>query len=190
MATETEAKIPVADHEPLRARLIQLGASAQGQQVHVDIYFDTAESHLLKTDRALRLRCTDKKNVLTYKGPQGQSLYKQRQEIQTTVNDPQALTALLEELGFSQSLLFEKRRESWLLNPCRIELDTLPLLGTFVEVEGPSEQNITQILKQLQLDKEALIKTPYPTLLQKHLQKTDNPSRRIRLDNARNPSES
>ena len=74
MATETEAKIPVADHEPLRARLIQLGASAQGQQLQVDIYFDTPEDRLRKTDRALRLRCVNQKNVLTYKGPQEKGL--------------------------------------------------------------------------------------------------------------------
>jgi len=181
MALETEAKIRVADLKPLRARLAQLGARPQGEQLEVNIYFDTAEERLSKADKALRLRSAGKKNVLTYKGPQGQSRYKQRQEIQTTVDDPQATRDLLEQLGFCQSLLFEKRRESWLLNCCRIELDSLPLLGTFVEVEGPSEQDITRILEQLQLDKEDLIKTPYPTLLREYLRRTENPSRQIRL---------
>ena len=181
MALETEAKIRVADLKPLRARLAQLGARPQGEQLEVNIYFDTAEERLSKADKALRLRCIGQKSVLTYKGPQGQSRYKQRQEIQTTVDDPQATRALLEQLGFCQSLLFEKRRESWLLNRCRVELDSLPLIGTFIEVEGPSEQDITRILEQLQLDKEDLIKTPYPTLLREHLRKTKNPSRQIRL---------
>ena len=181
MALETEAKIRVADHQAIRGRLMQLGARSQGQQLQVDIYFDTAEDRLLMADRALRLRCSGKKNVLTYKGPQKQGRYKQRQEIQTAVEEPQALRDLLECLGFSQNLLFEKRRESWLLNGCRVELDTLPCLGTFVEVEGPSEQDIIQVLGQLQLDKNDSTKTPYPTMLREHLQRADNPKREIRL---------
>ena len=181
MATETEAKIRVADHEPTRARLIQLGASPQGQQVHVDIYFDTAEDRLRKTDTALRLRCLGKTGVLTYKGPPEESRYKQRQEIQTAVDDTQAMKSLLEQLGFTQSLLLEKSRQSWLLDSCRVELDTLPLLGTFVEIEGPSPEDITGVIERLQLDSGNSITTPYPTLMREHLQRTSNPSRQIRL---------
>ena len=181
MATETEAKIHVADHEPLRARLIQLGASPQGQQLQVDIYFDTPEDRLRKTDTALRLRCVNQKNVLTYKGPQEKGLYKQRQEIQTAVDNPQAIQSLFEQLGFAQSLLIEKRRESWTLDNCHVELDTLPLIGSFAEIEGPSQEQITRVIEQLQLDITNLIKTPYPTMLREHLQKTDNPNREIRL---------
>lgn len=191
MALETEAKILVADHQAIRERLIQLGARSQGQQLQVDIYFDTAEDRLLRADRALRLRCSGKKNVLTYKGTQRQSRYKQRQEIQTTVGEPQALRDLLECLGFNQSLLLEKRRESWLLDCCRVELDTLPFLGSFVEVEGPSEQDIIRVLGQLQLDKNDSTKTPYPTMLREHLKRADNPHREIRLaDGAESQPES
>ncbi|NIA07068.1 MAG: class IV adenylate cyclase [Actinobacteria bacterium] len=184
MATETEAKIRVADHEPLRARLIQLGASAQGQQVHVDIYFDTAEGRLRKTDTALRLRCAGQTSVLTYKGPREEGRYKQRQEIETAVADTQAIKSLLEQLGFTQSLLLEKSRESWLMDRCRVELDTLPLLGTFVEIEGPSPEDITGVIERLQLDSGNSITTPYPTLVREHLQKIGNPSRQIRLTEA------
>ena len=181
MATETEAKIRVADHEPTRARLIKLGASSQGQQVHADIYFDTAEDSLRKTDTALRLRCTGQTGVLTYKGPREESPYKQRQEIQSAVANPQAIKSLLEQLGFTQSLLLEKSRESWLLDRCRVELDILPLLGSFVEIEGPSQEDITGVIEQLQLDSSDSITTPYPTLVREHLKKTGNPSREIRL---------
>ena len=183
MALETEAKIQVADHEAIRTQLITLGAHRQDEQLEVDTYFDTSENRLCNTNTALRLRRIGQKSVLTYKGPQEQSQYKKRQEIQVTVDNPQTMISLLKQLGFGQSLLFEKHRESWLLNQCRVELDTLPLLGTFVEVEGPSEQDITKTLEQLQLDKKNLIKTPYPTLLREHLQRTDNPNREIRLTN-------
>lgn len=181
MATETEAKFRVADHESLRARLVELGAAEQGQEVQTDIYFDTAEHTLRKSDRALRLRCAGQTSVLTYKGSQQKGLYKQRQEIQTTVADPQAITALLEQLGYTQSMLLEKSRASWTLDRCRVELDALPLLGCFVEIEGPSEKDITAVCEQLRLDKSNSITTPYTTLIRDHLAKKGESSREIRL---------
>ena len=181
MAVETEAKIQVADHEALRERLAQLGAKCQAERLEVNIYFDTAEGELLRNDRALRLRSIGEKNVLTYKGPARKGKYKQRLEIQTAIADGQAVERLLGELGFAQSLVFEKRRQSWLLDECRVELDSLPLLGAFVEVEGPCEAAIGQVLCKLGLDKADLIATPYPILLQDHLERTGNSSREIRF---------
>ncbi len=182
MATETEAKIRVADHQALREQLTQLGAKCQAERLEIDIFFDTAQGELLKGDRALRLRRVGDEQVLTYKGPPEQSKYKQRQEIQTSVADGDAVRSLLGELGFTQSLVFEKRRQSWLLDDCRVELDTLPLLGAFVEVEGPCEGAIGQVLSKLGLDKADLIATPYPILLRDHLKRTGNNSREIRFD--------
>ena len=181
MATETEAKIQVVDHQALRERLTQLGAKCHPEQLEVDIYFDTAEAELLKSDRALRLRCVDKEYVLAYKGPPEQSKYKRCQEIQTSVADANAVQGLLGELGFTQSLILGKRRQSWLLDDCRVELDQLPLLGTFVEVEGPCETAIGQVLCKLQLDKADLIATPFPILLRDHRKRTGNSSREIRF---------
>ncbi len=181
MATETEAKIKVVDHQALRERLTRLGAKCQPEQLEIDIYFDTAEAKLLKSDRALRLRCVDKEYVLAYKGPPEQSKYKQRQEIQTSIADAAAMQSLLGELGFTQSLLFEKRRQRWRLDDCWVELDQLPLLGTFVEVEGPDEAAIEQVLAKLELDQADLIATPYPILLRDHLERTGSSSREIRF---------
>ena len=52
-------------------------------------------------------------------------------------NDDDAIDAAFAALGYSRVLSFEKRRESWKLGGCNVELDELPHLGTFVEIEGP-----------------------------------------------------
>ncbi len=181
MAIETEAKIQVSGHGAVRERLKELGAKCKGERLEVDIYFDTAGGELLESDRALRLRSVGEVNVLAYKGPIQKSKYKQRLEIQTIIGDEQAVKGLLAELGFSQSLLFEKRRESWLLDECQVELDSLVLLGEFVEVEGPSKAAIGEVLAKLGLDKADLIATPYPILLRDQLERTGNASREIRF---------
>ena len=46
---------------------------------------------------------------------------------------------------------FQKRRESWALAGCQVEMDELPHLGTFVEIEGPDEASITAVRDRLAL---------------------------------------
>ncbi len=57
----------------------------------------------------------------------------------------------LKALGFEQVLLFEKDRESWEIEGCKVELDTLPEFGTFVEIEGPSEEEVRAVQGRLGL---------------------------------------
>ena len=181
MALETEAKIKVADHQALRNQLDQLGAECLGRCFEVNTYFDTPDQQMLASDRGLRLRCTEQKTVLTYKGPQQPGPYKQREEIQTTVGDAAATRALLEHLGFGQSLLFEKRRERWHLDHCRIELDTVPELGCYVEIEGPNPTEIAQVIERLELDGAEVIKKPYPILLLEHFKQTGRRCTEVRF---------
>ena len=47
--------------------------------------------------------------------------------------------------------IVEKKRRVWQLNKCEIALDELPLLGTFVEIEGPDSETIANVQKKLGL---------------------------------------
>lgn len=181
MTQEIEAKIQTDNHQRVRARLEELGGQRLGEVLEVNRYFDTEGEGFLRADSGLRLRCTGKKCELCYKGPLQDSLYKQREEIQTTVGDAEALELVLLRLGLKRVLLYEKRRESWQLEDCRVELDTVPLLGTFVEVEGPSERAIGAVLAKLALVEAEPLKKTYPGLLREHLAQTNNVSREIRF---------
>lgn len=182
MALEIETKVKVDSLQPVRERLQQLGARRKGERLEVNIYFDTASGELLASDRGLRLRCLGQENFLTYKGPRQPGSYKQREEIQTQVQDAAATRAILEALNLRQTLLFEKRRESWQLEPCLVELDTVAILGCYVEVEGASEQEIAAALRQLHLDRIDPENRTYPVMLQEHLRKSANLCREIRLN--------
>jgi len=58
---------------------------------------------------------------------------------------------LLTALGYEKALVFGKRRQVWRLADCEVCLDELPLLGSFVEIEAPGEQQITDILEKMEL---------------------------------------
>src|SRR5205823_1530650 len=56
MPLEIEAKMKVADFEPVRARLRKLGATRVGEVLETNAFFETADHALLREDRGLRLR--------------------------------------------------------------------------------------------------------------------------------------
>ncbi len=178
MPIEIEAKMKVDSFEPVLAALRQHHAQSLGEHIETDTFFDTPDRSLLAADKGLRLRValdvqTNKTDaLLTHKGPVGVGQLKKRQETQTCVGDPQAMVKLLELLGFVQSLRYQKRRQSWQLDSCRVELDEIPHLGKFVEIEGPSDEAVMSVRQKLRLASLTLIKTSYIAMLSAHLQET------------------
>ena len=93
--------------------------------------------------------------LLTYKGPrQKHGRAKIRREIQTRVEDGAALAAILTDLGLCRRFVLQKRRQSFRLGRCLVELDELPLLGLFVEIEGTSVAAIESVCRRLALEGE------------------------------------
>jgi len=175
MPIEIEAKMKVENFDQISAVLKAQGASSLGEHIETDTFFDTPDRTLLAADKGLRLRValdvkTNKTEaLLTYKGPVAHGELKKRQEIQTPLADPHAMAMLFEQLGFKQSLRYQKRRQSWQLDSCRIELDEIPHLGKFVEIEGFSDQAVMNVRQKLGLASSPLIKTSYIAMLSAHL---------------------
>ena len=108
--------------------------------------------------------------IITHKGPRAKSEIKTRQETELTVDNARAAKDLLTILGFSKRASFEKRREKWTLDDCHIELDEVPMLGRFVEIEGPDETKVLAVRKKLGLDGEPLVRESYISMLRQHVE--------------------
>lgn len=171
MAIEIEAKLRCENPESLRRRLRELGAEYVGQVMESNIFLDTQDESLRAGDCGLRLRVNrdladdSQRIVLTYKGPRRPGVLKSREEIELRVDDQTSAVALFERLGFVRTLTFEKRRQTWRLDGCSVELDELPHIGTFVEIEGSSEAQVLALQKRLGLADQPNIDTPYVGLL-------------------------
>jgi len=176
MPIELEVKLKVAELSPVRARLRELGAERVGQFLETNIFFDTEDRTLLAGDQGLRLRIN--RNVedgrqdytLTHKGPRQHGSMKNREETEVGVTEPDSAIELVGRLGYGQTLSFEKRRETWKLEGCKVELDELPFLGEYVEIEGPREEIIRQVQQKLGLGDCPMVKASYVALLNTHLQ--------------------
>jgi len=171
MPTELEAKLHVNDHAAVREHLRAAGAEPRGSVLETNTLLDTPDGQLHARGCGLRVRlavCDDTGELtctVTYKGPRSAGVFKQREEIETTAGDGDALRGLFYALGYTRSLIFEKRRETWALNGCLIELDEVPQLGRFVEVEGPDEQAIHNTIDALDLNAAERVVDSYAALL-------------------------
>ena len=170
MPVETEAKMRVGDLGVMRDRLRAVGASRVGNAVEVNAYFDTADGSLRRDDEGLRVRRerdveTGKERFrVTFKGKQGAGDLKRREELESDVTDADAVEAIFAKLGLVRSLRFEKRRETWTLDGCEVVLDELPILGTFVEIEGDGEAAVMAARERIGLSDAPLITTGYAAM--------------------------
>lgn len=171
MYIEIEAKLKVDSFKGIEKRLKALNAEFLRERLHTDAYFDDEKSSLRKSDSALRLRhqLIGRRDqvVITYKGPRRKGRFKQRQEIQFEVSDAEQAETFLGAIGYKRTLVYEKKRRVWHYRDCEIALDELPLLGKFVEIEGPGAQRITAVQKKLGLEDLPHIHESYAVLMRK-----------------------
>ncbi|HEX3357049.1 MAG TPA: class IV adenylate cyclase [Tepidisphaeraceae bacterium] len=185
MPVEIEAKIKVPDHASLREKLKSLGAEKIGEFFETNTFFDTDDHALRDGDRGLRIRSNrniatnDEKFIVTLKGPRLRGELKSREEYEVGVDDAEKMAAVFGQLGYYAVLSFEKRRERWMLEGCHVELDELPHLGTFVEIEGDGEASVMKVRERLGLSDRPLINEGYIALLMAHLKERDETSRKI-----------
>jgi adenylate cyclase class 2 len=185
MFTEIEAKLKVDSHKEIIKRLTELGAEFLQEQVQTDFYFDDAEAGLTKADRCLRLRRQvvgdDERMFLTYKGAKQKHEFKKRQEVEIELKSGSSTEQLLSALGYKKILVFEKKRQLWRYSRCSIALDNLPLLGDFVEIEGPDDETITAVQMDLGLAQLSHIAKTYAVLMDEKLRKLGTEQREVLL---------
>ncbi|HUT47480.1 MAG TPA: class IV adenylate cyclase [Sedimentisphaerales bacterium] len=155
MCVEIEAKLKVDSLAPVEQKLTELGAEFRAEQLQTDFLFDDANAALTTTDRCLRLRrqsvAGSERFFLTYKGAKEKSVFKKRREIEIEVIEAESTQKLLSALGYEKVLVVKKKRRLWQLGRCTVALDRLPLLGDFVEIEGPNNEEIADVRQSLGL---------------------------------------
>jgi adenylate cyclase class 2 len=187
MDIEIEAKLKVSSLVEVAARISEAGGELQQKVLQRDCYFDDSAGSLIGADCCLRLRhqtAGDRgEAVLAYKGPKEKTRLKKREEINVVVKDADSAEKLAEALGYEKALSFEKKREIWQLDDCQVCLDELPMLGTFVEIEGPDEDKIARLQEKLGLGEISHIPKSYAILMGEHLERQGIGQRDIFFNN-------
>ena len=169
MDIEIEAKLKVDSLQNVEQRLKQAGGEFVAKQIQKDFYFDDAVAGFASCDKALRLRQQTEsgrqKVFLTYKGPKEKDNYKKRSEIEVEVGNFELTEQLLLALRFKRAIIVEKEREVWNVLDCKVALDKVGQLGTFVEIEGPADSSISKVQRDLGLENLPNITKTYAELI-------------------------
>lgn len=183
MAIEIEIKLKVESFEQIIEKLRQIDADFDDDYMQTDYYFDDEEDSLVDSDRCLRFRKQQDHGKetfeLTYKGQRQNHRFKSRREIGIKVDKAEEIMEILTALGYSERLVFEKKRQTWQSDGCEIDLDELPLIGKFVEIEGPNDEAIEMTRKKLGLEHLNHIEHSYAHLMEEKLNQLGEKKRKV-----------
>lgn len=148
MNKEIEARFLDIDKQELTDKLTALGAIDRGDVSLTEVIFYDQENKWPDEGRFVRIRSTNDTTKLTYKSNKAQTVDSAR-EIEFAVPDANLAEQFLENIGLVAFRHQEKKRHTFELNDVTIDIDTWPKVPTYVELEGPSEEQIKLVAESL-----------------------------------------
>ncbi|MBN1167549.1 MAG: class IV adenylate cyclase [Methanospirillaceae archaeon] len=152
MMYEVEIKVRVPLIDTIRQAIRKEGGIFSEVLTETDHYYNAPHRDFSQTDEALRIRITENKTIITYKGPketiQGTKI---RKETNLEIRSFPDADSILTSLGFYPVAVVIKKREYWTLGDFSIALDEVAGLGSFVEVELISEDDTAEMAARIDL---------------------------------------
>ena len=145
MHTEYEVRILEIDVDSIKKKLEEVGATFEWDRVQRRYVYD----FIPKVDsKWIRLRTNGIKNTLTIKDLVTSKIDGTR-ELEIEVDDFDNTNKILEELGYVHRNYQENRRIQYKLDGVEIDIDSWPMIPTYLEIEGSSEEEVYKIVEKL-----------------------------------------
>ena len=163
---EVELKSVVDDVDRRRALIEAARATLVFSGRLEDRRYDSADRSLTSRDEVLRVRvyrdAHGSRAELDWKGPtRREDGYKLREELETAVADADALTGILEQLGYEVTIAIDREIQQYDLEGTMIRFERYPRMDNLVEVEGTPEQ-IERAIAALGLPREGFTSERLP----------------------------
>ncbi len=148
MKIEYEIRFLEIDKDKILKRLKEIGA------VEVGDWFQIRKTYDLITPQQnswLRLRTNGKTTTLTVKEI-GSAKIDGTKEAEVVVDNFDEMDTILTKIGLQARNYQENRRHQFKYKNTEIDIDTWPMIPTYLEIEGTSEEQIKEVCKDLNLD--------------------------------------
>lgn len=145
MHTEYELRVLEVDKEEVIKKLEKVGAKFCWDQVQRRYVYDFIPK---LEGKWIRLRTNGIKTTLTIKDIVSSKIDGTR-ELEIEVSDFENANMILNELGYEDKGYQENRRCQYVLDDVEIDIDDWPHIPTYLEIEGPSEERVYEVLKLL-----------------------------------------
>ena len=140
MNQEVEERVLEVNPEEVIAKLEALGAKKVGDWFQKRYIYDFMPK---RENEWIRLRSNGKETTLTYKNQETQSTNGTR-ELEVVVSGFEETNELLRIMGYIPRAYQENKRIRYYLEHMEIDIDTWPLIPTYVEIEGGSQEDINR----------------------------------------------
>ena len=173
---EVELKSVVDDVDRCRAAVERAGATLVFAGRLEDRRWDTPDRAMFAKDHVLRVRVYrgggHTRAELDWKGPtRRDGTYKLREELGTSVTDPEALGQILDQLGYEVSIAIDRVIVQYDLAGTMIRFEHYPRMDDLVEVEGTPDQ-IEDAIAVLGLARDGFTTDRLPDFVRRYEERT------------------
>ena len=146
MAKEREVTILNIDEKGFVSKLLNNGAVKKDEFLQRRYTYDF---NPILPNKWIRLRTNGKKTTLTIKEIKDKTAIDGTMELETVVGDFDVMNDILKELGYSYRNYQENYRIIYSLDNVEISIDSWPLIPTYAEIEGKTNEDVVMALEKL-----------------------------------------
>ena len=150
MNIEIEERILDVEVNNIIKKLEELNATKIGEWNQKRYVYDFNPK---RENEWIRLRTNGEEITLTYKNIESNNINGTK-ELEVEVSDFDKTNELLNILGYIPKAYQENKRIRYILNDVEIDIDSWPLIPSYIEIEGKSIEEIKKIEDLLQVDKD------------------------------------
>ncbi len=151
MKIEYEVRFLNIDKEKIISKLKELKAENEGEKLQIRKTYDLIKP---QPNSWVRLRTNGEKTTLTIKEIKNAKI-DGTNELEVAVSDFFETDEILNKIGLKARNYQENKRHQFHLNGVEIDVDSWPLIPTYLEIEGENEASIINACKLLDLDYES-----------------------------------
>lgn len=164
MKTEIECRLLECDVEKIIQSLEENNAKFIGDCLQLRNCYDF---NPVQENSWIRLRTNGKETTLTIKEISNKKIDGTK-ESEIIVSDFNTTDEILNKLGYKARSIQENRRIRYMLDNVEIDIDFWPLIPTYVEFEGESEQAIKDVCKKLNINYKTLSTLDVASIYEKY----------------------
>ncbi len=148
MKTEYEIRVLEIDEENIVKKLEDFKAIKKGEYNYKRYVYDLKP---VENNKWIRLRTNGIETTLTYKDIESNTIDGTK-EVEIRVDNFEVTNEFLNKIGFIARNYQENRRIQYTLDNVEVDIDTWPMIPTYLEIEGNSEKDINNMIKKLGLN--------------------------------------
>ncbi len=152
MKTEYEIRVLEIDINKIINLSELLGAKKVGEYFQKRYVYDL---NPVQNGKWIRLRTNGIKTTLTYKDIVSNTIDGTK-EVEIEVDNFENTNELLNKIGYFSRSYQENKRIQYILEDVEIDIDSWPMIPTYMEIEGKNEEAVNNMLEKLNVDKEKI----------------------------------